>query len=198
MLTREQTRSLLRDVNEDAQWLIRMVENILSITRIHGEGQLAMNDEAAEEVVGEAARKFSKRFPGIRISVEVPDEVLLVPMDATLIEQVILNLTENAAIHGGASEIRLRIERDGAFAAFSVADNGRGIEAERMDSLFDVSRISGSGSIDGKKNMGIGLSVCRAIVRAHSGAIEAGNQQGGGACIRFRLPMREALYADQG
>ncbi len=192
-----QKRALLRDVNEDAQWLIRMVENILSITRIRGEGQLAKEYEAAEEVAGEAARKFSKRFPATRVSVEVPDEVLLVPMDATLIEQVILNLMENAAIHGGATEIRLRVERDGERAVFSVADNGRGIDEKRLAGLFDASRSAENAGVDGKKNMGIGLSVCRAIVKAHGGMIEAENRADG-AFFRFLLPMKEALHADQG
>ena len=96
-LSAEQKRALLRDVNEDAQWLIRMVENILSITRIRGgANDLATEYEAAEEVAGVAAGKFAKRFPQAEVSVEVPDEVLMVPMDATLIQQVILNLLENA------------------------------------------------------------------------------------------------------
>ncbi len=197
-LSPEQKHGLLRDVNEDAQWLIRMVENILSITRIRGEGQLSKEYEAAEEIAGEAARKFSKRFPDTKVSVEVPDEVLLVPMDATLIEQVILNLMENAAIHGCAAEIRLRVERVGGDAAFSVADNGRGIEKERLVTLFDASRASENGGPDGRKNMGIGLSVCRAIVRAHGGTIAAENQAGGGALFCFRLPLKEAPHADQG
>lgn len=197
-LSQEQKRALLRDVNEDAQWLIRMVENILSITRIRGEQKLSEEYEAVEEIVGEAVRKFSKRFPDARLSVEVPEEVLLVPMDATLIEQVILNLMENAVIHGNATEICLRVECEGDNAAFSVADNGSGIEKERLDTLFDASSAAEKGGADGKKNMGIGLSVCRAIVKAHGGAITAENQADGGACLRFTLPLKEAKYDDQG
>ncbi len=195
-LTEEQRRTLLRDVNEDAQWLIRVVENILSITRIHGEQRLATECEAAEEIAGEAARKFERRFPGLRISVEVPDEVLLVPMDATLIEQVILNLLENAAIHGGASEILLRVVREGGRAVFSVSDNGRGVPREKLATLFDGARtVSPGADTDGKKNMGIGLSVCRAIVKAHGGAMSAENRPEGGACFRFSLPLKEDAHA---
>ena len=86
---------------EDAQWLIRMVENLLSITRISGE-QTAISKEyeAAEEILAASVHKFEKRFKSnIRIAVEVPQEVVLVPMDATLIQQVLLNLMENAVLH---------------------------------------------------------------------------------------------------
>lgn len=190
-LSEEQRRTLLRDVNADAQWLIRMVENILSITRIRGEQTLSTEFEAAEEVAGEAARKFDRRFPDVRVSVEVPDEVLLVPMDATLIEQVILNLMENAAIHGGAASICLRVEREGTNAVFSVSDDGRGIPKEKLATLFDAARSGGAGGgTDGKKNMGIGLSVCRAIVKAHGGTMSGGNLPDGGARFCFYLPLR--------
>ena len=191
-LTTEQKRALLRDVNEDAQWLIRMVENILSITRIRGGmEQLATEYEAAEEILGAAAGKFSKRFPDSELSVEVPEEVLLVPMDATLIQQVIMNLLENAVIHGGASRINLRVERQGGDAVFSVSDNGQGIPTEKLDTLFDALPAPSRGGADGKKNMGIGLSVCRSIVKAHGGTMTAEKQAAGGALFCFTLPLKE-------
>jgi len=192
-LSREQERELLLDVNEDAQWLIRMVENLLSITRINGgQGGIATEYEAAEEIVAVATRKFIKRFPGIRVSVEVPDEVLLVPMDATLIGQVLMNLLENAALHGHADEIRIGVSKATDRACFSVSDNGCGIEASRLASLFDGTlSVSAGGGSDGKKNMGIGLSVCRTIITAHGGDLTAENLRGGGACFRFTLPLKE-------
>ena len=191
-LSAEQKRALLRDVNEDAQWLIRMVENILSITRIRGgANDLATEYEAAEEVAGVAAGKFAKRFPQAEVSVEVPDEVLMVPMDATLIQQVILNLLENAVIHGEAAHIRLRVERDGENACFTVSDDGRGIDPAMLPTLFDAMPAGARGGSDGKKNMGIGLSVCRTIIKAHGGAMTAANSEGGGACFRFYLPLKE-------
>lgn len=191
-LTEEQKDSLLRDVNEDAQWLIRMVENILSITRIRGgEERLRVDYEAAEEIVAEAARKFARRFPAVEVAVEVPDEVLLVPMDATLIQQVLLNLEENAVIHGGATRVRLQMERDADCARFTVSDNGRGIAPERLPTLFDGGFAGNRpGGSDGKKNMGIGLSVCRTIVKAHGGTMTAENTPEG-ARFRFELPLKE-------
>ena len=192
-LSEEQKNALLRDVNEDAQWLIRMVENILSITRIRGGTErLATDYEAAEEIAGVAAGKLSKRFPRVNVSVEAPDEVLLVPMDATLIHQVIMNLLENAVIHGGAEHVRLRIERDGENACFTVSDDGKGIASDKLSTLFDAAPAPRGGS-DGKKNMGIGLSVCRTIVKAHGGTMTAENLTGGGACFRFYLPLKEEM-----
>lgn len=190
-LSTEQKRALLRDVNEDAQWLIRMVENILSITRIRGGAERLTTDyEAAEEILGAAAGKFAKRFPQTQVSVEVPDEVLMVPMDATLIQQVVLNLMENAVIHGGASHIRLRVERSGTDALFSVSDDGRGIPEKKLATLFDAAKTPAHFGSDGKKNMGIGLSVCRTIVKAHGGEMQARNNESG-AHLRFTLPLKE-------
>ena len=194
-LSTEQQRELLRDVNEDAQWLIRMVENLLSITRISGE-QTAISKEyeAAEEILAASVHKFEKRFKSnIRIAVEVPREVVLVPMDATLIQQVLLNLMENAVLHGeSTTELRLSVEHIGDEACFTVSDNGLGIPRERLATLFDGS-LSGekSGGFDMKKNMGIGLSVCQTIVKAHGGRITAENRPEGGAQFRFYLPLKE-------
>jgi len=193
-LSREQQRQLLMDVNEDAQWLIRMVENLLSITRISGE-QTRINKEyeAAEEIVAEAVRKFEKRFPdGVKVDVEVPQDVLLVPMDATLIGQVLLNLFENAVFHGGEiTQLRLSVQREGEFACFRVSDNGCGIPKEKLSVIFEGIGSSAFSRTDIKKNMGIGLSVCRTIVQAHGGRMTAENLSGGGACFRFYLPMKE-------
>lgn len=189
-----QRNKLLQDMQEDAQWLIRMVENLLSITRISGEQTaITKEPELAEEIVETSVSKFSKRFPEVSVVVEVPDEVLLVPMDATLIQQVILNLLENAVIHArGLTQIRLSVCREGPFACFSVCDNGGGIPKEKLATLFDdgFSGVSHS-NFDRKKNMGIGLSVCRTIVRAHGGTLQAENLSAGGARFAFKLPIKE-------
>lgn len=195
----EQKRCLLEDVNEDAQWLIRMVENLLSITRMSGgQARIEKDCEAAEEIVAVSVSKFTKRFPSINVSVEVPDEVLMVPMDATLIRQVIMNLLENAAIHGGnVTQIRVQLSREGSRACFSISDNGVGIPKEKLTNIFQggLSDVSHS-NFDMKKNMGIGLSVCYTIVKAHGGTMTAENLETGGACFRFYLPMEEGKTSE--
>lgn len=195
----QQRRRLLQDVNEDAQWLIRMVENLLSITRISGgQTHIEKDCEAAEEIMAASVSKFHKRFPDVNVSVEVPDEVLMVPMDATLIRQVIMNLLENAVIHGGGiTQINFRVSREGDNACFSISDNGVGIPNEKLATIFSdgLSSISHS-NFDMKKNMGIGLSVCSTIVKAHGGTMSAENLKTGGACFRFYLPMEEGKNSE--
>lgn len=184
-------RELLGDIRNEAQWLIRIVENLLSITRMgDAETNIKKEAEAAEEVLGEAARKFRKRFPGESLSVSVPDELLIVPMDAVLIEQVLSNLLENAVAHGKTtSHIHLSVEKDGSFARFSVQDNGCGFSEKELSTLFDGSlKHSETTGGDGKRNMGLGLSVCLAIVRAHNGTMDARNLSSG-AEVSFRLPL---------
>ena len=126
----EVKKDLIGHVRDDAQWLVRLVENMLSITRFNeGAVQIDKVPQAAEEIAAEAVGKFKKRFNTLPVRVSVPDELLMVPMDATLIEQVLINLMENAVLHAeGATEIELRIRREGDLAQFSVLDNGAGIE----------------------------------------------------------------------
>ena len=190
----ERQDELIRGVRDEAQWLVRVVENLLSVTRI-GEGQtrLRKQTEAAEEIIGEAARKFKKSFPNINVRLQAPEELLLVPMDATLIEQVLINLMENAAVHGEhTTQIELQVRREGQDACFCITDDGCGIAPEILPVMFDGTlRRTDQSDADGKRNMGIGLSVCLSIVKAHGGGMSAENRPEGGARVCFTLPMEE-------
>ena len=190
----EVKKDLIGHVRDDAQWLVRLVENMLSITRFNeGAVQIDKVPQAAEEIAAEAVGKFKKRFNTLPVRVSVPDELLMVPMDATLIEQVLINLMENAVLHAeGATEIELRIRREGDLAQFSVLDNGSGIEPAVLPKLFEeMFPHAGELRGDGRRSMGIGLSVCMSIVRAHGGTMKAKNRATGGACVSFVLPMGE-------
>ena len=184
---------LLEDVQDDAQWLIRVVENLLSITRIGSDQtRISKSPEAAEEVLGEAAQKFRRRFPHVRVSVSAPSELLMVPMDPILIAQVLSNLLENAVSHGGATQIELAVHQEAELACFTVTDNGSGISEKLLPVLFDgTMKHSSTPTSDGKRNMGLGLSVCLAIVRAHGGTMDARNLTTIGAEFTFRLPLNQ-------
>lgn len=198
-LTAEQRRELLTDASEDAQWLIRVVENLLSITRLGPESaKLHKTLEAPEEIIESAVSKFSKHYPDIAIKVHLPEELILVPMDPLLIQQVLGNLMENAVLHGGrVTQLAITLECKGAdWVSITVADNGHGIVPEKLATLFEGSPPSGPRS-DIKRNMGIGLSVCRTIVLAHDGRISARNEKGGGASFCVELPAKEEYYEDQ-
>ena len=191
-LAAEDQRRLITDIRDDAEWLIRMVENLLSITRISGEAaRIKTQPEAVEEVVAESVRKFKKRFIDQNVSIHLPEEMLMVRMDPILIEQVIVNLLENVVQHAkGATRIDLTVEHIGGECVLSVLDDGPGIPAGIMQHLFDgyLNRAESPLS-DNKRSMGIGLSVCMSIVTAHGGSLSAENRKTGGAAFRFTLPM---------
>jgi len=189
-MSRENQEILLRQIVEDSDWLVRMVENLLSITRMNtGSPRLNRTSEAAEEIVAESVRKFRKRFDRIHVEIRLPDDLMLVPMDPILIGQVLTNLLENVAFHAkSAKHVCVRLRPESGSAVFEVIDDGAGIPPEKMEGLFEGKLGSDS---DGQRGMGIGLSVCRAIIAAHGGEIEAENLPGGGACVRFRLPLEE-------
>lgn len=193
-LSDEEKKELIGHVREEAQWLVRLVENILSITRINnGAVCLKKYPEAAEEIVSEAVTKFKKN-QNMPVQVSVPDELLMVPMDATLIEQVLVNLMENVVNHAReATGIRLSVARmENGLVRFCVEDNGKGIDADVLPKLFEeLFPHAGEKNADGRRNMGIGLSACMSIVRAHGGTMSAENREQGGACVCFDLPMEE-------
>ena len=177
----------------EAEWMIRMVENLLSITRVGGASyHLKKSPEMPEEVVGEVMEKFQKHFPNTTVEVEVPDVLLEVPMDAMLIEQVLYNLMENAVIHGMAEKIRIRVDAGKHWVRFSVSDDGAGIPQEKLEHLCgDYMELADTSSGDKKHNMGIGLIVCRDIIKVHGGNFEGRNQLEGGTEFWFTLPLKE-------
>lgn len=197
VLSCQQKTELLRGVRDEAQWLIRMVENLLSITRM-GDPAARIDKEiqAVEEVLASVAAKFQQRFPAIRLELAAPEEALFVPMDAILIEQVLMNLLENAAYHGHCSRIRLFVEVRDQAAVFTIQDDGQGIAPDVLPTLFTPHLRSQTHSTDARRNMGIGLSVCLSIVKAHGGVMSAANAPEGGAVFRFTLPVEELSMED--
>ena len=197
-IPRERHLRLLSDVRADAQWLVRMVENLLSVTRLDAERvQLAKKDTVVEELVDAVLVKFHKHYPDQRVQVEIPEEFLSLPMDAMLIEQVLMNLLENAVFHAhGMQNLWLKVEIQGNKAVFKVADDGCGIPEERMEGLFTGLLDSEAPTDTGRSNMGIGLSVCSAIVKAHGGEMRAKNRSAGGAEFRFALNMEDTEHGE--
>ena len=198
-LTPQQRRELLKNANEEAQWLIHIVENLLSITRIGAgeDAQVTKTPEAAEEVIEGAVGKFRRQYPQIDVRVELPEEFFLVPMDPLLIQQVMTNLLENAAVHGvTTTRVVVSLEKRGKWARFTVCDNGRGIPEGRLHNLFDGTQSAQKG--DSTRSMGIGLSVCKTVVAAHCGKIKGENIKGGGARFTVDLPLEEDEHEDQG
>lgn len=192
-LSREQHLKMLGDVCADAQWLVRMVENLLSITRVDaGQVQLSKQDTVLEELVDTVLVKFHKYYPQQQVLVELPEAFTVIPMDAMLIQQVLVNLLENAVFHAeGMEHLWLRVELKGSQAVFRVEDDGCGIPRERMGQLFTTQQLGSAPADTSRSSMGIGLSVCSAIIKAHGSQIYAKNRPEGGASFRFALELEE-------
>lgn len=192
-IDKDERRSLLDEIREEAEWLIRMVENLLAVTRINDDnGRLHKTSEMVEEIAAEAVQKLKKRYPDAPIKVSVPNDIFFVPMDPILVEQVLINLMENSIRHGGnVSQIKLKISMKNAAALFEVSDNGCGFDEKKLGMLFDGNVSSNDPKSDKTKDMGIGLSVCKSIINAHGGNVKAANLESGGAYVAFNLPIDE-------
>lgn len=193
-LTGTDRDALLDGIIRDAQWLVRVTENLLSVTRVSSSDvALKKTDEALEEIIGSAILKYRRTPDALPVQVDQPEQLLMVPMDAILIEQVLINLFDNVSAHAqGATQIWLHISCETDRVIIRVEDDGKGISADLLPTLFEGGyHPSKQGSVDDRRSMGIGLSVCRTIVRAHSGDMAAGSSAHGGAAFSFYLPCRE-------
>lgn len=198
-ISREKQMLLLKDIQEDSKWLNRMVENLLSITRVDSDSvRLSKHGTVLEELIDALIVKFRKHYPSQHVVVEIPDSFVSIPMDPVLIEQVLMNLLENAVFHAhGMKNLWLRVSLQNNQAVFSVEDDGCGIPADRLPHLFSGNLGSESLSVDsGRSNMGIGLSVCNTIIRAHGSELIVAKRPGGGTVFRFALEMEEDNYVE--
>lgn len=183
-------------IYKDADWLRSLVENILNLTKLQ-EGKLVLNKqyEALEELIEGAITHFTRRAPEISIKVEMPEKIILVPVDAKLIMQVLINLLDNAIKHSKEmGEICIHvIERvDQQEIEVSIIDQGEGIDSKDLPNIFQMFYTSNCRITDVKHGIGLGLSICETIIQAHNGTIKAENRMDGeGAVFRFTLPIEE-------
>ncbi|MBQ2830709.1 MAG: PAS domain-containing sensor histidine kinase [Oscillospiraceae bacterium] len=198
-IPREQQLLLLKDIKADSQWLNRMVENLLSVTRVDVDKiRLSKHSIVLEELIDSLLVKFQKHYPGQKIQVQIPDSFVSIPMDPMLIEQVLMNLLENAMLHArGMQNLWLRVTLEKRGAVFFVEDDGCGIPSERMARLFTGTLDSDMPADSMRSNMGIGLSVCRTIIKAHGSELKAGNRPDGGAVFSFCLEVEASEHGEQ-
>ena len=194
-LSEEDVLELAANMKEESQWLIQIVENLLSITRMEsgsGAAKITTEEELVEDIIGSAVLKFKKRHRSMEVTVKLPEDILLVPMDGILIEQVLVNLFENCVQHGKyADKIEITVLDETDRAVFVVEDNGAGIKESILPRIFDGNIHTEDGEeSDSGRNMGIGLSVCMSIVKAHKGNMKAENRKSGGARFTFWLPKQ--------
>ena len=191
-MDRAELRQMLKSISEESNWLLNMVENLLSITRIgSGETLVKTSLEPIEEILYESIQRVKKRYPMADIHLELPDAILMVAVDSILLIQVVINLLENAIKYSGTTKpILVTVSKKEKWVLVRVRDYGRGIPIEQMKHLFDGTYICTDNRSDSKRGTGIGLSLCKTIIEAHGGEI-GGKNHTRGAEIYFLLPMEE-------
>ena len=183
---------------EEAERLNRLVGNLLDMTRLEaGAIHLNLQDSDMEDVIGVALMRLRARLAEYTICTEIPDSRPMTQMDSTLIEQVLVNLLDNAAKYSPrGSQIDVGFERASNYLNTWVADRGAGVPEEDLNRIFD--KFYRAQRPDGVSGTGLGLSICKGMVEAHGGSIQAVNRQGGGTRITFSLPVVVSPQAVQG
>lgn len=187
--------SILKDIENDAIWLSEMVENLLNMTKIQ-DGKLTINKkkEVVDDIISEAVSKVIKRKEEHQVIIHKTDDILLVPMEGKLIIQVLVNLLDNAFKHSHPhSTVTLDIVDSKEKVIFRISDNDGGIKENDMDKIFENFYSANKEISDKKRGIGLGLSICKAIVNAHGGEIKAFNNNEGGATFEFTLPKKDKI-----
>lgn len=198
-LDAQMRRQIYGDIYDDSMWLIDLVENLLSVTRIEeGRMQIRQSAELVDEVIREALKHTGQSRTGRTIKVEEEDELILAKMDARLIVQVLINLIGNAVKYtpqGTDITVRVRKEKaengENSQVIISVCDLGDGIPDDRKERVFDMFYTGGDQVADSRRSLGLGLGLCRSIINAHGGKIWISDNIPHGAVVTFTLPAEE-------
>ena len=198
-LDSETRTQMFTDIYDDSMWLISLVENLLSVTRIEdGRMNLNISAELVDEVIEEAMRHLSRKSAEHNISVDIKDELMLAKMDAKLIVQVIINIVDNAIKYTQAgSSITITAEKKNNTVYISIADNGSGIADCDKQHVFDMFYTGENRIADSRRSLGLGLSLCKSIINAHGGEITLKDNIPHGCVFIFTLPSGEVNINEQ-
>ena len=192
-------KQIFNDIYDDSEWLIDLVENLLSISRIeNGQMELHLSADVLNDAVEEALKHIDRNAEKHTLKVEDSGELLLVRMDSRLIMQVIINLINNAVKNTpDGSEIRVISEKSGTEARVTVSDNGPGIPDDIKEHVFDMFYTGNTITSDSRRGLGLGLALCRSIIEAHGGTITLTDNEPSGCRFTFSLPAREVNIDEQ-
>lgn len=181
---------LVNHIHEDSSWLLNIVDNLLAIARIRDRDHaVCTREEIVEEILGETLQKMETRHPDFKICVAIPEQIIMLPMDALLIEQVLINLLENAFLHSESTDpVDIIVEDGEEDVTFIVRDYGQGIPEDMLGHLFDSPSLADKAS-NSRQKTGIGLLICKAVISAHHGTLTARNHSLGAEFI-FTLPKK--------
>ncbi len=194
----ETRRQIYTDIREDSEWLISLVENLLSVSRMgDGKSDIRMSAELVSDVIEEAVRRTEKNASAHKLTVKESDGILLAKMDARLIVQVLINLIDNAIKYTpNGSEIEISAAEKDNKIAITVADNGAGIADEIKPRVFDMFYTGAEKIADSRRSLGLGLALCKSIVNAHGGEITVTDNEPHGAVFTFTLPKEEVEISE--
>ena len=190
----EETRQqLYTDIYDDSVWLISLVENLLAVSRIEdGSMKLHRKLELLDDIISEALLHIDRRASQYTIIAEPSEETILIDVDGRLIVQVLINLINNAIQYTPpGSTIRISSVNMGDCAKVIVADDGPGIPDSEKDSVFTMFYSGSKKVTDSKRSLGLGLALCRSIIRAHGCEIMLDDNIPHGCVFSFTLPMKE-------
>ena len=184
---------LYEDIYEDSMWLINLVENLLSATRIEeGRMTLRTSTELLSDIVEEAVQHVRRKTDSHPLSISCQDDLLLVRADAKLIIQVIVNLVDNAVKYTKpGSSITVTTKKNGTMAEVQVSDTGDGIADDEKEKIFDKFYCGDHKIADNRRSLGLGLYLCKSIVEAHGGTIRVTDNLPQGSVFCFTLPLEE-------
>ena len=190
---KEKRRQLYTGIYDDSMWLINLVENLLSVTRLEeGRLNLRISTELADEVVTEALRHVNRLSVEHHITVKHQDDLLLAKMDSRLIIQVIINIVDNALKYTPkGSKIEIYARKENQMIAISIADNGKGIADCAKEKIFDMFYTADSKVADSRRGLGLGLFLCKSIIQAHGGTIQVADNVPHGTIFTFTLQAEE-------
>lgn len=186
-LKEDTQRKLLKDIQEESQWLIRMVENLLSITRINMDTmKVNKSAEPVEEVIEAVYKHLRKVYPDGQVDIHLPEEVIFIQADPILIEQALFNLIENAFRHGENDlPVKLNVYQEKEQTVFEIENHGE-IPLKQFQKIQSNLSSTNEVPVDSKNGLGIGLSIVKTIVHAHNGKMEM-TIGGGKTLVRIYL-----------
>ena len=189
-------KQLYKDIYDDSLWLIDLVENLLSITRIEdGKMDINISPQLVEEIIDEAMTFLNRNKGKHNISVKYSEEMILAKADPRLIIQVITNIVGNAVKYTpDGTDIFIFAEKQGDKVCISVSDNGNGISDEMKERVFEMFYSGNKHTMDSKRSLGLGLALCRSIIEAHGGKIWIEDNKPKGSIFKFTSPVGEVSY----
>lgn len=184
---------LYTDIYDDSMWLINLVENLLSVTKIEeGRLNLHITEDLVDDVITEALHHVNRKSVEHHITVRHKEDYLLAKMDAKLMVQVVINIVDNAIKYTPkGSNVLIKTWKQGDKAVISIADDGDGIPDEMKARVFDMFYSGANKIADSRRSLGLGLSLCRSIVNAHGGKITVSDNTPHGTVFTVTLPAGE-------